>query len=530
MKVITVKINDTKRFNIINNKEKKISYVNDNSLRKLTKKKNKLLIMVFIKTNCVLKLKIIIGYINDYHIKQTKRFLYTLQRYNYINYINNKTCLHIILCHNKDQFKRDTCNIKDKISYLSISNRKFCIKTLSKDPNIFGNLSYNKYEKIKMDKLEEKEEKFAENIIVPKREKFTNKDYYTLIKSHLINKNLQLALSVLDLMKENDDKPNLYIYRLLISGFAKQGDIKQCFKLFKQIKERGLNLSPHIYSSLINACSEAKDRKEALKHLIFLRNYFYEKKINLNNIHYSCLIKAYSWHKQISIAFEIADEAKDNGIYSQDIISALFHAIISDTENGLKYALCLWHKMKIIKMKPNIFHYNLLLKAIRDTKFGDLKVNDILIPNSKDSQIQFMETGRSDLLDSPPVLTTSLILMLKKYNYFISNNENSEININDESTLLSQNLNNILKENRLFLFGGIDKFLKRMKNDGVKPDLKTITLILDLLPPTIKAEEYFLKYITSNNLKIDITFFNILIKRRCLRKQYNVAKVSNYFN
>lgn len=486
--------------------------------------------MIFIK-NCSLKLKIL-GYISNHYcyIKQTKQFLCTLQRYNYINYINNKIYLYII-SHNKNQFKRDICNVKDKInfSYLSISNRKFCVKILPKDPNIFGDLSYNKYERIKMDKMEEEEEKFTENMI-PKRQKFTQKNYYKLIKSHLINKNLQLALSVLDLMKENNDKPNLYIYRLLISAFAKQGDIKQCFKLFKQIKERGLFLSPHIYTNLINACAEAKDREEALKHLTFLRKYFYEKKINLNDIHYSSLIKAYSWHKQISIAFEIADEAKDNHIYSQNIISALFHATISDTENGLKYALYLWHKMKIIKIKPNIFHYNLFLKAIKDTKFGDLKVNDILIPNSKNTQIQLMETERSDLLDSPPVLSTSLVLMLKKYNYFKSNNKNSEININNENTLLSQNLNNILKINRLLLFGGIDKFLKHMKNDDVEPNIKTITLILDLLPSTIKAEQYFLKYIKSNNIKTDITFFNILIKRRCLRKQYNAAKVSNYFN
>lgn len=493
--------------------------------------------MVFIETNCFLKLKIILGYISDHscHIKQTKQFLCTLQRYNYINYTNNKTCLYIILSHNKNQFKRNICNIKDMkdlfyLSYLSISNRKFCIKTLRKDPNMFGYLSYNKYERIKMDKMEEKEEKFTENIIPKRRTKFTYENYYKLIKSHLINKNLQLALSVLDLMKENNDKPNIYIYRLLISAFAKQGDIKQCFKLYKQIKERNLIVTPHIYNNLINACAESNDRKEALKHLTFLRKYFYEKKINLNNIHYSTLIKAYSWHDQISIAFEIADEAKDNGVYSKDIISALFHAIITDTKNGLKYALCLWHKMKILKMKPNIFHYNLLLRAIKKTNFGDLKINDVLIPNSKNTQIQFMNTGRSDLLDSPPILTISLILMLKKYNYFISNNEKSEIDISNTNELLSKNLNNILKENRFLLFGGIDKFLKRMKSDDVKPDLKTTTLILDLLPSTIEAEQYYLKYVISNNFKIDITFFNMLIKRRCLRKQYNAAKVSNYFN
>lgn len=492
-----------------------------------------LLIMFSLKKSCFPTTETVIGYVNDryYYIKQTKQFLYTLQVHNYINYTNNRT--YSWLCCDKNQFgKKYTRNAlyKDSLSHFSIYKQRFC-RTVSEDINTFGN---EEYETIEMDKAEREEKRFAEKVIPPKRQRLSYRDYCALIKSHLRNKNLQLALNVLDLMKENGDKPNLYIYRLLLSGFAQQGDVEQCFKLFKKIKERGLTPNANVYNSLLNACAETNDKQKALDRLSFLREYFCKRNIDFSDIHYATLIRAYSCHNQILTAFEIADEARDKGIFTQDIIAALFHAIINDKENGLKYGLVLWHKMRISKIKPTIFHYNLLLRTIRDTKFGDLKVNDIIVPELIDTQIQLSETGRPDLLDFPPVLTTSLISVLRKNNYSISNNRDSrqqqELNIDtiDKNSLLTLNLNDILQENRLLLFGGIDKLLKRMKDDNVQPDTKTITLMLDLIPHTTVAEKSFFRYITKNKLKVDITSFNMLIKRRCLRKQYEDAKVSSY--
>lgn len=492
--------------------------------------------MFSLKKSCFPKTETIIGYVNDryYSIKQTKQFLYSLQIYNSINY-NNRT--YSWLYCDKNQFgKKYILNAlnEDSPSHFLIYNKKFCGRTLSEDINTFGNLLHEEYEKIEMDKAEKEEQRLAEKVILPKRQRLHYRDYCKLIKSHLHTKNLQLALNVLDLMKENGDKPNLYIYRLLLSSFAQQGDVEQCFKLFKKIRERGLTLTAPVYNSLINACAVTNDTQKALDRLSFLREYYYKRNIDLSDTHYATLIRAYGRHNQISTAFEIADEAKDKGFFTQDIIAALFHAIINDKENGLKYGLVLWHKMRISKIQPNIFHYNLLLRTIRDTKFGDLKVNDIIVPELIETQIQLSETGRPDLLDFPPVLTTSLISVLRKNNYFISNNRDSrqqqELNIDtiDKNPLLTLNLNDILQENRLILFGGIDKLLKRMKNDNVQPNIKTITLMLDLLPPTIESENHFLRYIANNKIEVDITYFNMFIKRRCLRKQYEAAKVSSY--
>lgn len=488
--------------------------------------------MFSLKTNCVLRPKILIGYINDYYhyIKQAKPCLCGLE----INNWNNCTSksnkhLHTVSCYDKHIFiKVDSSNVRGNMSssHLSSYNRKYCAETLPKTPNMFGELSNEKYEKVEMDKGEEEEEKLMERAAIPKWQRISIPQYNKLIKMHLKKNDLQLALSVLDVMKENRDKPTLYIYRLLLSAFAKQGDIKQCSKLFKKLKDRGFVPPPAVYNTLINVCAESDNTKLALERLKTLRNHFHETQMCLNEIHYSTLIKAYGRHKELATAFQIADEAKDKGICTAQTISALFHAVISDKENGLKHGLRLWHNMKRIGIRPSIIHYNLLLKTIKDTKLGDLKLHDTLIPDAPETQIQLSETARPDLLESPPILSSSLIEVIGEPNFNTSDNNNSAVSISAENMLSSQNLNHILQENRLILFGGLNKFLNRMKEDNVQPDIKTTSLILELIPPTTEAEKYYLKYIKDEGIYVDVSFFNILIKRRSLRKQYYYAKVS----
>ncbi|EFN81269.1 Pentatricopeptide repeat-containing protein 1 [Harpegnathos saltator] len=63
-----------------------------------------------------------------------------------------------------------------------------------------------------------------------------------------------------------------------------------------------------------------------------------------------------------------------------------------------------------------------------------------------------------------------------------------------------------------------------MASDDVKPDAKTITLLLDLIPNTVTAENLLLKIADEKNIQLDIDFYNMLIKRRSIRFEYKAAK------
>ncbi|KAG5326608.1 PTCD1 protein, partial [Pseudoatta argentina] len=398
---------------------------------------------------------------------------------------------------------------------LLVSN--FCTEKLPRSANVFGDISGRKFERIPMDEREQEEEKFQDTEArVPRRLKPSLGQYAKMIKLHISKNDLNSALQVLDLMKENRDKPTMYLYNLLLYGLAKQGDVKQCFSLYNKAKKYGLQPNAATYTSLFNACALSDNSEIALEHLNRLRKSLYERQFPLNDAHYNVMVKAYSWHGQIVKAFQLADEMRDRRIPIGEITyNSLFHGAISDKEAGLRHALIVWHLMRMKNIKPSLTTYNLLLRAIRDTNLGNLKPDDVLLSGFNQTRVSMLEGEKPDLLASPPMLST-LLPMGKEQNIMQHDT--------DVTVQKSVNLNDVLTKNRLILFGGVEGFLSRMSNDGVTPNIKTITLLLDLIPNTVPAENILIKTAEEKNIELDIDFFNMLIKRRSIRFDYKAAK------
>lgn len=82
---------------------------------------------------------------------------------------------------------------------------------------------------------------------------------------------------------------------------------------------------------------------------------------------------------------------------------------------------------------------------------------------------------------------------------------------------------------RLALIGGMPGFLSHMRKDGVKPDIRTFTQLLDVIPSSRGAEDDLFAAMSVNKIKPDVDFFNLLIRKRNLRKDYSGGKVSKTF-
>lgn len=435
------------------------------------------------KLRASIKLKNVIGYVNEFN--------------------------HSII---SKQSKNE--QLQYKLQFL-VSN--FCTEKFPRSANVFGDISGRKFERIPMDEREQEEEKFQDTEArVPRRLKPSLGQYAKMIKSHISKNDLNSALQVLDLMKENRDKPTMYLYNLLLYGLAKQGDVKQCFSLYNKAKKYGLQPNAATYTSLFNACALSDNSEVALEHLNRLRKSLYERQFSLNDAHYNVMVKAYSWHGQIVKAFQLADEMRDRRIPIGEITyNSLFHGAISDKEAGLRHALIVWHLMRMKNIKPSLTTYNLLLRAIRDTNLGNLKPDDVLLSGFDQTRVSMLEGEKPDLLASPPMLST-LLPMGKEQNIV---QRDTDVTVQN-----SVNLNDVLIKNRLILFGGVEGFLSRMSNDGVTPNIKTITLLLDLIPNTVPAENILIKTAEEKNIELDIDFFNMLIKRRSIRFDYKAAK------
>ncbi|XP_018376608.1 PREDICTED: pentatricopeptide repeat-containing protein 1, mitochondrial [Trachymyrmex cornetzi] len=436
-----------------------------------------------------------------------QKFRASIKLKNVIGYVNEFNHLIISKQSKNEQLQRKL--------QLSVSN--FCTEKLPRSADVFGDISGRKFERIPMDEREQEEEKFQDTEArVPRRLKPSLGQYAKMIKSHISKNDLNSALQVLDLMKENRDKPTMYLYNLLLYGLAKQGDVKQCFSLYNKAKKYGLQPNAATYISLFNACALSDNTEVALEHLNRLRKSLYERQFPLNDAHYNVMVKAYSWHGQIVKAFQLADEMRDRRIPIGEITyNSLFHGAISDKEAGLRHALIVWHLMRMKNIKPSLTTYNLLLRAIRDTNLGNLKPDDVLLSGFDQTRVSVLEGEKPDLLASPPMLST-LLPMEKEQNIMQRDT--------DVAVQKSVNLNDVLISNRLILFGGVEGFLNRMSNDGVTPNIKTITLLLDLIPNTVPAENILIKTAEEKNIELDIDFCNMLIKRRSVRFDYKAAK------
>ncbi|KAK0163369.1 hypothetical protein PV327_007057 [Microctonus hyperodae] len=411
------------------------------------------------------------------------------------------------------------------------------------DPDVFGDISGNEYEKVELDDDEKKAEDFArEESRIPRRLKPSSGQYAKIISDHIAKGDLNSAIQVLELVKKNRDKPTTYMYTLLLRGYAVQGNLKKCYKLYNDMKKRALKQNAATYTSIFNACANSSDKEMAIEILNNVRQELLQKNIPLNETHYNVMIKAYGKHNYLLEAFQLVDEMVDKRMATDEkTFNSLLYASISDKSSGLKYALIVWHMMHQRRIKPSILTYNLLLRAIRETQLGNLKLTDSFIKNTPYAQIQLIDGTTSDLLAIPPIITNftlDAVLALPapattdnnltKYKssspaIVVKANEN-ETAIAKPSPVSEVILDDIQKKNRLILFGGYTGFLSRMYKNNVTPDIKTLTLLLGIVPDSLSIENDIIDIARREKIPLNIDFFNMLIKKRCLRHDDKNAK------
>ena len=160
-----------------------------------------------------------------------------------------------------------------------------------------------------------------------------------MIKNHLKANRLKDALTILEtrMLKEDRVKPDSYVYNLLISGCAKAGYTRKAFSLFTRMRNRGLNPSGGIYTSLFIACANAPSAVDGLGRANHLRETMLEKGYEPNVKNYNAMIKAFGRCGDIKTAFQLVDEMVERKIkIGADTFNFLLQACASDVEYGFR--------------------------------------------------------------------------------------------------------------------------------------------------------------------------------------------------
>lgn len=440
----------------------------------------------------------------------------------------------------------------------------------AEDPDTFGTLSRiinNKSEEL-VDEGDIKEQEFIQNKPL-RTQKLTIKQYADLIKQFISHKRLKEAIDVLEtrMLKEDRVKPENYIYNILIGACADVGYTKKAFKLFNDMKKRALHPTGDTYTSLFHACANSPWPADGLKRATHLKELMAEKGYEPNLTNYNSMIKAFGRCGDLPTAFMIVDEMASKKIKLRvHTLNHLLHACISDKQNGLRHALIVWRKMLKLKEKPNIFSFNLMLKCVKDCNLGSKQdieeligviQEQIQLQNKNTKQLKLGESNKtlkSLEPDKQKLIETSTSVTEIDNNKDQTNEIASDISIKDEKDVVSlefvNKLDKVVKnepkvpnllskvlnmeqvtglqevhtlQDKFAVVGGQDDFLKEMEACSVKPNIKTFTQMLPLLENTTEAEERLLETMKTLGVRADIDFYNMLIKKRCLRSDYDSA-------
>ncbi|XP_069124742.1 pentatricopeptide repeat-containing protein 1, mitochondrial-like [Argopecten irradians] len=384
------------------------------------------------------------------------------------------------------------------------------------------------------------------------------------------------AIAVLDdwMLVRDRVMPNEDIFTAVIGIIGRTGNVKLAFKYFKKMRNYGLRPNDATFTALFNACANCPDKIKAQKKGYFLRKYMHQLEIIPQMITYNAIIKMYARLGDLPNAFLVADEAMSNRRAADKFfIGSLLSAAISDKEEGLLYAIEVWRRMKIMRIKPDIFHYKLLLHAIRDCKLGSEEQQRILLQpwmSHKKLTIKHQQTTSMTEVEQKQICSQHLKQghysdvneeqsQMYKFNVQRKNNHeeppqnlqtdpdtvslspqssHTVVPLHERSSTVAkfpdllepkENFSEVVSlgdmtdiEDRLMLMGGVSGFLRRMAVDNIKPDITVLTWLVEMMRGK-EDEEIILAALEDGHTKADSTFLNALIRKKS-KESYDEAK------
>ncbi|NXT59673.1 PTCD1 protein, partial [Pluvianellus socialis] len=458
------------------------------------------------------------------------------------------------------------------------SSRKYYHKTTSHFQNL----------KLQEEGEEEPEEK-------PRRGP-RNTPYWYFLKCKALIKDdkLKEALELFEvqMLKEDRVQPEESNYTVLIGGCGRVGYVKKAFRLYNDMKKRGLTPTNATYTALFNACAESPWKDSGLQSALKLRQQLKSKNEELNLITYHALLKVCALCSDLRMCCDVLKEIVHKGhVLTAETFSFLLMSCIKDSENGFRYALQVWKQMTKLGIKADSHTYNLMLRAARDCGIGDPVVASKLLlgPTDENSSQLRLAPGRQKVtnpkkgeLESTAAVQLDVEAMekqlfqeslvkpeglIQQQNKDVTQAETEpaapsspsgahsrtgalmrrgQNTVEQERARVSQrqpfcNLPSLLDSrmpdaavvslgtvatpsHRLALMGDVEGFLNKMKEDNAEPNIKTFTLLAELVEPQSPSECSLLALLDEHKVKVDVTFFNTLIRKKSKQGDLEGAK------
>ncbi|CAF98150.1 unnamed protein product, partial [Tetraodon nigroviridis] len=412
---------------------------------------------------------------------------------------------------------------------------------------------------------EEEEEEEEEQAKPRRRPGRRNTAYWYFLQcKKLIKQNkLQEALDMFsrDMLQEERLQPEEFNYSVLIGGCGRAGNLKQAFKLYNDLKKRGLEATDATYTALFNACAESPYKQAGLQQALKLEQELRRKNYPLSTITYHALLKTHAFTNHLHACIHTLREMLRNGhVVTEKTFHFLLMACVNDKETGFRLALQVWRQMLNSGIRPDSKNYNLLLRTARDCGIGDPALaSSLLLRPARTSERGNLSVSTSKELIDVDLLERQLFVQADPLRDGQRNSGGSEEEPrgNQDMTQLlpvaqaapvpanlavdgaDLNLLDIFEgkasgvislgsvdgaSDRLALIGGAKGFLDKMEANGLGPDLRTLTLLADLTEPGHTSLQMLLKVAARHKVKLDVAFFNSAIHAAVRRGDPEGAK------
>ncbi|XP_034043686.1 pentatricopeptide repeat-containing protein 1, mitochondrial [Thalassophryne amazonica] len=415
---------------------------------------------------------------------------------------------------------------------------------------------------------EDHEEDGEEPVQRPRRPGRRNTTYWYFLQcKKLIKANkLQEALDLFskNMLQEERLQPEEYNYSVLIGGCGRAGNLKKAFKLYNDLKKRGLHAEDAVYTALFNACAESPSKEAGLQHALKLEQELRRKNYPLSTITYHALLKTHAMTNHLQACIHTIREMLQNGhVITQVTFHYLLMGCLKDKESGFRLALQVWRQMLRSGIQPDSQNYNLLLRAARDCGIGNPTLATQLLLDSdwqssskKDKNAANGESASGhrvsvdiDLLEQQLLIQPGLQNEDKEDSFFGQDSTHLiplkqeddvslPVDLADDSALpslldlfegkrsavFSLSVRNEASD-RLALIGGAKGVLEKMTVNGLVPDLRTLTLLADTVQPSSQSLQILLKAAKEYRVKLDVAFFNSVIRRAARAGNLDEAKV-----
>uniref|UniRef100_A0A5S6QYZ1 PPR_long domain-containing protein n=1 Tax=Trichuris muris TaxID=70415 RepID=A0A5S6QYZ1_TRIMR len=317
-------------------------------------------------------------------------------------------------------------------------------------------------------------------------------------------------------MPEEGVKPKRYNYVVVLGWLGRYGLVKKAFELHEQMVQMKIRPSRHSYTCLLNACANSIP-SEAAWALARVDEVLKKARMigptSLDRALYHAAIKAYARSGDIQSAFLVADLMIVDGI-SPDVVTFthVLQACLNDRESGFALALRVWQYMLKSGVALDAEALNNFIRICRDCGLGvdgDALLESLLAKGNVENQLSKVKNADLPTVGiSSPAMSNEAIVP--------SNAHPSDTRKSKELVVAGRGTTSI-RSLKLSLIGGAQGLFDQLKKANARPNRKTFTLMLDLLPNDVSSEEWLLKVMRENRIPANLIFHNALIRRYALR-------------